>query len=56
MGTLMYAAELADYKRNLAIAQSQLDGEPGKQAAWEKAWQEGRAMSIEQAIALGASG
>jgi len=25
-------------------------GEPEKEAAWEKAWQEGQAMSIEDAI------
>jgi predicted ATPase/class 3 adenylate cyclase len=51
MGALTYAAELADYERNLAAARAQLGGDPAKEAAWDGAWQEGRAMSIEQAIA-----
>jgi predicted ATPase len=51
IGALMYAAELADYERNLANARAQLDGRRAREAVWEKAWQEGRAMSIEQAVA-----
>jgi predicted ATPase/class 3 adenylate cyclase len=46
----VYDAERVDYERNVANARAQLGGEPEKAAAWEKAWQEGRAMSIEQAI------
>jgi len=40
-----WPAERADYNRNVAIAHAQVD-----EAAWEKARQEGRAMSMEQAI------
>lgn len=44
----VWPAERADYERNLAAARAQLG--PGQQAAWEKAWQEGRAMSFEEAL------
>jgi len=40
-----WAAEQADYERILASTQAQLD-----EATWETAWQEGRAMKMEQAI------
>jgi predicted ATPase/class 3 adenylate cyclase len=40
-----WAAEQADYERILASARAQLD-----EATWETAWQEGRAMKMEQAI------
>jgi tetratricopeptide (TPR) repeat protein len=46
----MYEAERVDYERNVANARAQLGGEAEKEAAWEKAWQEGRAMNMEQAI------
>ncbi|MFL5734319.1 MAG: hypothetical protein ACJ78Q_14120, partial [Chloroflexia bacterium] len=44
-GAPMWPAERADYERNVAIARAQLDKQ-----TWEKAWQEGQAMSMEQAI------
>ncbi|HEX8217982.1 MAG TPA: NB-ARC domain-containing protein, partial [Chloroflexia bacterium] len=44
----VWPAERADYERNLAVARAQLG--PGQEAAWEKAWQEGRAMSFEEAL------
>ena len=44
----VWPAERADYERNLAMARAQLG--PGQEAAWEKAWQEGRAMSFEEAL------
>ncbi len=40
-----WAAEQADYERILASTRAQLD-----EATWETAWQEGRAMKMEQAI------
>src|SRR5207253_1458534 len=50
-----WSAELVDYERNLERARAQLGPEPAKQAIWEAAWQEGRAMvlgerGMEQAI------
>jgi predicted ATPase len=41
----LWPAERADYSRNVAIVRAQVD-----EAAWERAWQEGQAMSMEQAI------
>jgi len=46
----LYPAEQMDYERNVAIARAQLAGEPGKEGSWERAWEGGRAMSMEQAI------
>ncbi len=44
-GVPMWPAERADFDRNLASARAQLD-----EAAWEKAWQEGRGLNLDQAI------
>jgi predicted ATPase/class 3 adenylate cyclase len=46
LGARVWPAEQADHERNLSNARAQLSI-----GAWEKAWQEGRAMSVEQAIA-----
>jgi predicted ATPase/class 3 adenylate cyclase len=40
-----WTVEQVDYKRNLASARAQLD-----EARWAAAWQEGRAMTMEEAI------
>jgi hypothetical protein len=39
------APDRKDYERYLASARAQLD-----EAAWEAAWQEGQAMTLEQAV------
>ena len=39
------AAELARFERYVSAARSQLGDEP-----WEKLWQEGQAMTLEQAV------
>jgi predicted ATPase len=44
-GHTMWPAERADYERNLATTRIQLDEE-----AWQKVWQEGRVMGMEQAV------
>ncbi len=46
LGTTFSAAELAEYERDLAAARAQLD-----EVRWRKVWDEGRAMTLEQAIA-----
>ncbi|MDQ3706233.1 MAG: adenylate/guanylate cyclase domain-containing protein [Chloroflexota bacterium] len=46
----VWPAERVDYERNLAGARAQMEPEPAKVAAWEKAWQEGRAMNMEEAL------
>lgn len=46
IGAPMWPAERVDYERNMAAARAQLDEEE-----FERAWQEGRSMTIEQAIA-----
>ena len=46
LGARVWPAEQADYERNLQRTRAQVDA-----AAWEAAWAEGRAMSLEQAIA-----
>jgi tetratricopeptide (TPR) repeat protein len=43
-GALTWPAEQADYESNLQRAQSQVD-----EATWQQAWQQGRAMTIDQA-------
>ena len=48
----VWPAEKADYERNLANARAQVGPGPEKEAEWEKSWQEGRTMTMEQAIAL----
>jgi hypothetical protein len=45
LGVFMWPAERVDYERYLSATQTQLDGE-----TWQDLWQEGRAMSLEQAI------
>ncbi len=45
-GLLLYAADRAEFDRNLAAVRAQLD-----EAAFAAAWQTGRAMTLEQAIA-----
>jgi predicted ATPase/class 3 adenylate cyclase len=42
--------EQIEFERNLTVARARLD-----EAAWQKAWAEGRAMTIEQAIAYALS-
>jgi tetratricopeptide (TPR) repeat protein len=44
-GAPVWPAERADYDRNIAIARAQLD-----EQTWQKAWQEGRTMTMEEAI------
>jgi hypothetical protein len=44
-GLPLWPAERAEYERTTARARTQLDG-----AAWQQAWDEGRAMGMEQAI------
>jgi DNA-binding NarL/FixJ family response regulator len=46
-GAVLDPSDRVDLDRNLAAARAQLD-----EAAWAKAWAEGRAMSLEEAIAL----
>jgi predicted ATPase/class 3 adenylate cyclase len=46
IGQPMWAAEIAEYERNLSIARSQLD-----EQSWQQAWTEGEAMDMEQAVA-----
>jgi predicted ATPase/class 3 adenylate cyclase len=46
MGGEAWAAEKADYERNLSLARTELDEE-----SWQRAWAEGEAMDVEQAIA-----
>ena len=46
IGFLLEAADRAEFERNLASARAQLD-----EAAFAAAWEKGRAMAIEQAIA-----
>lgn len=45
VGTFLDPADRMEYERNAAAARAQMDG-----AAWEAAWAEGRAMSMEEAI------
>jgi predicted ATPase/class 3 adenylate cyclase len=45
IGVPMWAAEMADYERNLSIARAELD-----EQSWQQAWVEGEAMDIERAI------
>ncbi len=52
-GDKLNPADEAEYKRNLALARQQLDASTGSaqaQAAFNAAWNEGRAMTLEQAI------
>ncbi len=46
LDAIMWPAERADYERNLSVARAQLDD-----ATWQAAYAEGRAMSMEQAVA-----
>jgi hypothetical protein len=41
----MWAAEMADYERNLSIARAELD-----EQSWQQAWAEGQAMDMDRAI------
>jgi len=45
LGLSVWPAEHATYERNLSATRAQLD-----EAGWRAAWEEGRAMSLEQAI------
>jgi tetratricopeptide (TPR) repeat protein len=45
MGATMWAAEMADYERNLSIARAELD-----EQSWQQAWAEGEAMDMDRAI------
>ncbi len=45
MGTPLSSPELAEYERDVAATSTQID-----EALWQAAWQEGRTMSLEQAI------
>ena len=45
-GLVMWPAERAEYERTTARARAQLD-----EATWQRAWDEGRAMTMERAIA-----
>jgi hypothetical protein len=46
VGVPMEAPDQVDYDHNQAAARAQLD-----EATWKAAWEEGRAMSMEQAVA-----
>jgi hypothetical protein len=46
LGAAMWDANRPLFERDLATARAQLDEED-----WRKAWQEGKGMSMEQAIA-----
>jgi DNA-binding NarL/FixJ family response regulator len=48
MRTIMYPAQRVPYERDLERGMSQLD-----KAAWDTAWAQGRAMSVDDACALG---
>ena len=51
LGARAWPAERAQLRaQSLSRARAQLAGDPAKEAAWQKSWQEGRAMSMEQAI------
>ncbi|HSH77162.1 MAG TPA: hypothetical protein VLA19_01370 [Herpetosiphonaceae bacterium] len=45
-GELLPPAERSKHERHVAIARAQMD-----EAAWQAAWAEGRAMTLEQAVA-----
>ncbi len=45
-GTKLDESDAIEYERNLASARAQME-----HAAWQVAWAEGQAMSMEQAIA-----
>ncbi|HSH79264.1 MAG TPA: hypothetical protein VLA19_12125 [Herpetosiphonaceae bacterium] len=45
-GELLPPAERSEHERHVAIARAQMD-----EAAWQAAWAEGRAMTLEQAVA-----
>jgi predicted ATPase/class 3 adenylate cyclase len=45
IGSTLEGLDRVDYARNIAVAHALLD-----EAAWEKAWQEGQAMSMEKVI------
>ncbi|MDQ3930311.1 MAG: tetratricopeptide repeat protein [Chloroflexota bacterium] len=47
LNTRMWPAERADYERNLANARRNRATGPESDAAWDKAWQEGCAMSLD---------
>lgn len=47
MHTIMYPAQHVPYERDVALGLSQID-----KAAWDAAWAQGRAMSIDDACAL----
>jgi predicted ATPase len=51
IGALMWPVERASYNRTLAAAQAQLDA-----AAFAAAWEEGRALPLEEAVALALEG
>jgi predicted ATPase len=47
----LWPAETVDLERNLAKTRARLGAEPANEVAWQKSWQEGRAMTMEQAVA-----
>jgi non-specific serine/threonine protein kinase len=47
----LWPAERVDYERNLAGTRARLGTDPANEEAWQKNWQEGRAMTMEQAVA-----